>query len=173
MTAQTRNRRAFWQSLFGSDGSKKAPEEAPVVPEPSLQVAAPDLEIAPEDPLLSYLANASGVVEVEKLELDSPAVRAMRAAEVKLVVPLVSQGELIGLLNLGPRLSQQEYSADDRKLLSDLATQTAPAVRVAQLVRQQQRSEEHTSELQSPNISYAVFCLKKKKYSHISITSYL
>ncbi len=28
------------------------------------------------------------------------------------------------------------------------------------------RSEEHTSELQSPNcISYAVFCLKKKKYS--------
>ena len=45
----------------------------------------------------------------------------------------------IGLLNLGPRLSQQEYSADDRKLLSDLATQTAPAVRVAQLVRQQQQ----------------------------------
>src|SRR5258707_2643513 len=26
-----------------------------------------------------------------------------------------------------------------------------------------QRSEEHTSELQSANISYAVFCLKKKK----------
>src|SRR3712207_8436140 len=28
------------------------------------------------------------------------------------------------------------------------------------------RSEEHTSELQSANISYAVFCLKKKKYVH-------
>ena len=29
------------------------------------------------------------------------------------------------------------------------------------------RSEEHTSELQSlVRISYAVFCLKKKKYSH-------
>src|SRR3712207_7713412 len=27
------------------------------------------------------------------------------------------------------------------------------------------RSEEHTSELQSRNISYAVFCLKKKKYT--------
>src|SRR5256885_12000612 len=26
------------------------------------------------------------------------------------------------------------------------------------------RSEEHTSELQSPCISYAVFCLKKKKH---------
>src|SRR5213082_4310891 len=33
-----------------------------------------------------------------------------------------------------------------------------------------QRSEEHTSELQSPDtISYAVFCLKKKKQIHILI----
>src|SRR2546426_6360643 len=30
-------------------------------------------------------------------------------------------------------------------------------------VRQRERSEEHTSELQSPCISYAVFCFKKKK----------
>src|SRR3712207_7525289 len=29
------------------------------------------------------------------------------------------------------------------------------------------RSEEHTSELQSANISYAVFCLKKKKYHKV------
>ncbi len=147
MTAQTKNRRGFWQSLFRGDGSK-APEEAPAAPEPSLQVAAPDLEIAPDDPILAYLAEASGVVEVEKLDLDSPALQAMRAAEVKLVVPLVSQGELIGLLNLGPRLSQQEYSADDRKLLSDLSTQTAPAVRVAQLVRQQQQEAQERERIE-------------------------
>src|SRR3712207_4884846 len=149
MTAQqTKNRRGFWQSLFGGDGSK-APEEAPVVPEPSLQVAAPDLAIAPDDPILSYLANASGVVEVDKLDLESsPGLQAMRAAEVKLVVPLVSQGELIGLLNLGPRLSQQEYSADDRKLLNDLSTQTAPAVRVAQLVRQQQQEAQERERIE-------------------------
>src|ERR687893_405450 len=140
MTTQTKNRRGFWQSLFRGDGSK-GPEEAPAVAQPSssVQVAAPDLAIAPNDPILAYLADASGVVEAEKLDLDSPALRTMKAADVKLVVPLVSQGDLIGLLNLGPRLSQQEYSADDRKLLSDLATQTAPAVRVAQLVRQQQQ----------------------------------
>src|ERR687893_1548744 len=138
MTAQTKNRRGFWQSLFRRDG-RKAPEEASAVPETPQQVAAPELEIAPNDPILAYLASVSGVVEVDKLDLDSPALQAMNAADVKLVVPLVSQGELIGLLNLGPRMSQQEYSADDRKLLGDLATQTAPAVRVAQLVRQQQQ----------------------------------
>ena len=53
-------------------------------------------------------------------------------------MPLLSQGELIGLLNLGPRLSEQDYSADDRRLLNNLAGQAAPAVRVAQLARQQQ-----------------------------------
>ncbi|HZF59515.1 MAG TPA: GAF domain-containing SpoIIE family protein phosphatase [Rubrobacter sp.] len=137
MTAQTKNRTRFWQDLFRRDGRDK-PEEKPEVADVPQQ-AAPELDIAPNDPILAYLASASGVVEVEKLDLDSPALKEMREAGVKLLVPLVSQGELIGLLNLGPRLSQQEYSADDRKLLSDLATQTAPAVRVAQLVRQQQQ----------------------------------
>src|SRR3546814_1214518 len=38
-------------------------------------------------------------------------------------------------------------------------------------LRQQVRSEEHTSELQSlMRISYAVFCLKKKKYKQYYIT---
>jgi serine phosphatase RsbU (regulator of sigma subunit) len=137
MTAQTKNRTRFWQDLFRRDG-RGTPEETPAVADVPQQVA-PELDIAPNDPILAYLASVSGVVEVEKLDLDSPALTEMREAGVKLLVPLVSQGELIGLLNLGPRLSQQEYSADDRKLLSDLATQTAPAVRVAQLVRQQQQ----------------------------------
>jgi len=119
-------------------------------------IEAPEIEIAPDDPILAYFANLSGVVEVEKLDLDSQALRAMKAADIELVVPLVSQGELIGLLNLGSRLSQQEYSADDRKLLSDLSTQAAPAVRVARLVRQQQEAETRYRTLveQTPAITY-------------------
>jgi serine phosphatase RsbU (regulator of sigma subunit) len=148
MTARTKNRRGFWQNLFRRHGRKAPRPEAPAVAEPSRQIEAPDLEIAPNDPILAYLTNVSGVVEVEKLDLDSPALQAMKAADVKLVVPLVSQGELIGLLNLGPRLSQQEYSADDRKLLSDLSTQTAPSVRVAELVRQQQQEAQERERIE-------------------------
>jgi PAS domain S-box-containing protein len=119
-------------------------------------IEAPEIEIAPDDPILAYLANVSGVVKVEKLVLDSPALRAMKAADIEVVVPLVSQGELIGLLNLGSRLSQQEYSADDRKLLGDLSTQIAPAVRVARLVRQQKEAETRYRTLveQTPAITY-------------------
>jgi hypothetical protein len=140
-TQQQKSRQGFWQSLFGRDDGGHEPRQE--VPEPvveaPLREVRPAVEIAPNDPIVAYFASASGVVEIDKLDLDSPALRAMKAADIKVVVPLVSQGELIGLLNLGPRLSQQEYSADDRKLLNDLATQTAPAVQVAQLVRQQQQ----------------------------------
>ncbi len=137
MTAQVKSKKGFWQGIFRRDG-RGAPDQAPTVAELPRE-AAPEIDIAPNDPILTYLASVSGVVEVDKLDLESPALQEMKEAGVKLLVPLVSHGELIGLLNLGPRLSQQEYSADDRKLLSDLATQTAPAVRVAQLVRQQQQ----------------------------------
>jgi serine phosphatase RsbU (regulator of sigma subunit)/anti-sigma regulatory factor (Ser/Thr protein kinase) len=99
--------------------------------------AANTIDIAESDPLLAYLQSAPGPVDLARLELDSPAVAALRDAGVALVVPLVSQGELIGTLNLGPRLSEQEYSTDDRRLLTTLAAQAAPAIRVAQLVREQ------------------------------------
>jgi serine phosphatase RsbU (regulator of sigma subunit) len=149
MTTQQRKRQGFWQSLFGRDGRQEPREEIPepVVDAPS-QEPGPEVEIAPNDPIVAYFASASGVVEIDKLDLDSPALRAMKAADIKVVVPLVSQGELIGLLNLGPRLSQQEYSADDRKLLNDLATQTAPAVQVAQLVRQQQQQAQERERIE-------------------------
>ncbi|MCC7354546.1 MAG: SpoIIE family protein phosphatase [Anaerolineae bacterium] len=134
MTTLIRN---FWQSLIGQ--SKPAPQATvmPVVQRPRLP-PKPSHEIAPNDPLVAYFQNARGSVEVDRINLDSPAVRALKAAGVRMTVPLVSQGDLLGLLNLGPRLSEQDYSSDDRGLLNNLASQAAPALRVAQLVRQQQ-----------------------------------
>ncbi len=102
------------------------------------QAVSPPIDIVPNDPIVVYFLSAPGAVEIDKLHLDSPALRALKEAGVKIAVPLVSQGELVGLLNLGPRLSEQDYSTDDRGLLNTLATQSAPAVRVAQLVRDQQ-----------------------------------
>ncbi len=99
---------------------------------------APLVDIAEDDPFLAYVTASKGAIDLESLTLSSPGVDALRAAGYTLVVPLVSQGELIGMLNLGPRLSEQVYSSEDRKLLDDLAGYAAPAVRVAQLVRQQE-----------------------------------
>jgi len=132
-------------AAFASRGSwigwlrRREPASAPPAARPAaLPAAMPDFDIAPNDPLLSYLSSVASAVDIDALRLDSPALAELRAAGVKLVVPLVSQGELIGLLNLGPRLSAQDFSSDDRRLLNNLAAQAAPAVRVAQLVREQQ-----------------------------------
>src|SRR5438034_10621931 len=126
-----------WRLVLGRGRPATEPLDVRVLAS-AQRVETPRIDIAPNDPLVAYFQGAAGAVDLETLELDSPARAALRAAGIKLVVPLVSQGELIGLLNLGPRLSDQDYSTDDRKLLENLAAQAAPAVRVAQLVREQE-----------------------------------
>jgi len=130
--------RGFWRNFIGQKEVTVA-ETAVPTPIPTTQTSDFDLEIAPHDPLLAYVQHNPVVLAVDQLKLNSPALAAMRQAGVKLIVPLVSQGELIGLINLGSRLSEQEYASDDYKLLADLAAQAAPALRVAQLVKQQQQ----------------------------------
>lgn len=95
-------------------------------------------DIVPNDPIIAYFLSSPGAVEIDRLQLDSPTLKELKAAGVKLAIPLVSQGELVGLINLGSRLSEQDYSSYDKSLLNSLATQAAPALRVAQLVLEQE-----------------------------------
>ncbi len=124
--------------LSGHD--KREPVALPVglAEEGTHQMAVETVEFAPDDPTFAYLQGAGTVVEVDKLNLDSATAQTLREAGVKIAIPLMSQGELVGLLNLGHRLGEQEYSTDDLRLLRDLVSQAGPAVRVAQLVRQQE-----------------------------------
>ena len=129
LTASASDRRSWWRRSRSS-------EAAPVEVTPERHDVSVD--IAPNDPLINYLTASPGAVELSTLTLESPALDAMRAAGVVLVVPLVTNGELVGLLQLGPRLSERGYSKDDRQLLDSLARYAAPALRLGQLVRQQQ-----------------------------------
>ncbi len=133
----TANPPKSWRSLFAKQ-AVETPQADWLAREKPSRAQTLDLDLASDDPLLAHFLNAPGVVEIDRLELDSPALRKLKQAGVKITVPLVSQGELIGLLNLGGRLSEQDYTTDDRRLLNTLATQAAPALRVAQLARQQQ-----------------------------------
>lgn len=116
MTTLLRN---LWRIIWG----QTEPKVDLSAVQPELLLAADPFELLPGDPLFDFLQRTSGTVELDRLDFDSPALRNLRAAGVKLVLPLVSQGELIGLLNLDKRLTSQ----------------AAPIVRVAQLVYQQQR----------------------------------
>lgn len=113
-------------------------ESAPgAVQESQIQIIDP-VSIPPGDPLETVLLSTGGPVEVATLDLHSEVIDDLREAGVEIIVPLIGQGELLGALYLGHRLSDQPYSTDDRRLLGSLASQVAPAMKVAQLVREQQ-----------------------------------
>lgn len=122
-------------------------DDQPLAPASGTQLIDP-IPISEGDPLETVLLSTGGPLEVAGLELESEALEKIRAAGVELVVPLIGQGELLGALYLGPRLSDQPYSTDDRRLMENLASQVAPAIKVAQLVRQQQVETEERERIQ-------------------------
>ena len=131
MAARPRTWRRGWRRT-----QPAAASAAPVPPGQVIQ--GPEIDLASNDPLVGYLLSAAGAVDIRGLELDSPALAAMKDAGVVLTVPLISSGSLIGVISLGPRLSERDYTSEDRRLLNALAGYAAPAMRVGQLVRQQE-----------------------------------
>jgi serine phosphatase RsbU (regulator of sigma subunit)/anti-sigma regulatory factor (Ser/Thr protein kinase) len=127
------------ESAEGAEGAEGASE--PI--HPSLPPEAPELSavaatIPASDPLVEYVLKRSGAIELERVQVESPALQTLQANGAELALPLVSQGELMSLLVLGPRLDGLEYTREDRSLLATLAAQVAPALRVGQLVRAEQ-----------------------------------
>ena len=98
MTALTRPIRR----LIGRPAATSAPAAVPAVAAAPAEQPGVAVDIPETDPLFAYLQSAPGPVDLTRLELASPALEQLRAAGVALVVPLVTQGELIGTLNLGP-----------------------------------------------------------------------
>ena len=120
---------------------RRNPQRAITVTEsqaPNVLAAGPELDLASNDPLVGYLLSAASAVDITGLQLESPALASLKQAGVVMVVPLISSGSLVGMLSLGPRRSERGYSTDDLRLLNSLAGYAAPAMRVGQLVRQQQ-----------------------------------
>jgi serine phosphatase RsbU (regulator of sigma subunit) len=106
--------------------------------QPNRSGAAEELLIADDDALLSYELSHPGAAEVDRLALESQVLRDLRQRGAELLLPLASQGGLIGLLILGPHLNGEGYTQEERVLLNTLAPQVAPALRVAQMVREEQ-----------------------------------
>jgi serine phosphatase RsbU (regulator of sigma subunit) len=104
----------------------------------ALSEAPEEVVVADDDPLLPYALSHSGVLEIDRLHLDSPILLEMKRRAAELLLPLTSQGELVGLLLLGPRLKGEAYAPRERSLLASLIPQVAPALQVALMVREQQ-----------------------------------
>ena len=96
------------------------------------------INVADDDPLIAYVLSHSGTLEIDRMQLDSPVLQEMKLSGVEIILPLASQGELLGLLILGLHLKGEAYTREECIILNALAPQVAPALRVAQMVQAQQ-----------------------------------
>lgn len=96
-----------------------------------------EINIADDDPLIPYALRHMNSLEVDRLQLDSALLQDLKHHNSDILLPLASQGELVGLLILGPHLRGEPYTSEELALLNILAPQVAPALRVALLVKKQ------------------------------------
>jgi serine phosphatase RsbU (regulator of sigma subunit) len=97
-----------------------------------------EIEVADNDALIPYVLHRPAALEVDRLHVDSPVLQDLKLHAADVLLPLASQGELVGLLILGPHLKGERYAHEELALLDSLAPQVAPALRVALMVREQQ-----------------------------------
>ena len=71
----------------------------------------------------------------------------LQEIEAELYVPLLLRDELIGMLILGPKLSETAYTVDERRVLLTLANQIAVAIENARLFSLEQRKAEEFATL--------------------------
>src|SRR6266567_190835 len=76
------------------------------------------IKVADADSLIAYVLGHSGTLEIDRLQLDSPVLQEMKLRGAEIILPLASQGELLGLLILGLHLkgetSLQPHLSEER-----------------------------------------------------------
>jgi serine phosphatase RsbU (regulator of sigma subunit) len=102
------------------------------------------INVSDNDPLMAYVLSHSSTLKIDRLHLDSTVLQQMKRSGAEIILPLASQGELLGLLILGLHLKGEAYTREECIILDTLAPQVAPALRVAQMVQvQQSQVSEH------------------------------
>lgn len=99
-----------------------------------------------DHPLVSWLSEHDNALERRELDLFpgfkalwGEEMQALTALGAELFVPLKAKGDLVGILALGPKLSEEPYTADDQRTLTTLANQIATALENARLHEETRR----------------------------------
>jgi len=106
-------------------------------------------QLPKDDPLPRYLQKVREIIIREELakwanvpELND-VVKEMSLLEAEVSIPLISKGQLIGMINLSHKFNKDIYSQEDIELLRTLANQTAIAIENARLYEDLKRSKSY------------------------------
>ena len=115
----------------------------------NIKMTASTPQIPKDDPFPHYLRKMGEIIIREELEKGvslpeiNEVIRKMSLLEAEVSIPLISKGQLIGMINLGYKFTKDIYSHEDIELLSTLANQTAIAVENARLYEDLKRSKSY------------------------------
>jgi signal transduction histidine kinase len=105
--------------------------------------------LSKNDPLPHYLQKIGEIIIREELakganisELND-VIKKMSLLEAEVSIPLISKGQLIGMINLSHKFNKDIYSHEDIELLSTLANQTAISIENARLYEDLKRSKSY------------------------------
>jgi signal transduction histidine kinase len=102
-----------------------------------------------EDPLPQYLQKMKEIIIREELMKGgniaplTAVTQAMSHLEAEVSIPLISKGQLIGMINLSHKFNKDIYSHEDIELLNTLANQTAIAIENARLYEDLKKSKSY------------------------------
>ena len=115
----------------------------------NIKITALNPQLPKDDPLPHYLQKIGEIIVREELakgagisELND-VIKKMSLLEAEVSLPLISKGQLIGMINLGYKFNKDIYSNEDIELLSTLANQTAVAIENARLYEDLKRSKSY------------------------------
>ncbi len=119
------------QVIWTGDGERGY---APLAAQPPLEDNAHGWRLAPDDPLVGFLAAhpyfhlLETPADPAHQEVAARQADFFAALDIVLAVPLKIGDQLVGLIGLGPEFTGGRYGRDDFDLLTALATQTAAAL---------------------------------------------
>jgi signal transduction histidine kinase len=115
----------------------------------NIKMTASTPELSKDDPLPHYLKKIGAIIIKEELakganisELND-VIKKMSLLEAEMSIPLISKGQLIGMINLSHKFNKDIYSHEDIELLSTLANQTAIAIENARLYEDLRKSKSY------------------------------
>jgi signal transduction histidine kinase len=115
----------------------------------NIKMTASPILLPKGDPLPHYLQKIGEIIIREELakgtripELNR-VINDMSSLEAEASIPLISKGQLIGMINLSHKFNKDIYSHEDIELLGTLANQTAIAIENAKLYEDLKKSKSY------------------------------
>jgi signal transduction histidine kinase len=115
----------------------------------NIKMTATTSLLSKNDPLPHYLQKIEEIIIREELvkganirELND-VTNKMSLLEAEVSIPLISKGQLIGIINLGYKFNKDIFSHEDIELLSTLANQTSIAIENARLYEDLKKSKSY------------------------------